>query len=330
MKNPPEKALSARESLRRRFHGGYAPGRDCFALLDVLRITCDDDPTAALKGLGIFHGLQNCRLTPKEGTGFLPYGRASWFRGSASAGRLCVESDRQAFWLAPYRVTIYADDRTGLLVDQVLEILELMPSARMIMIELALDFPLTSPVSRDFVRQHGLFGKSRKDSSVPNPTVDRWGARRAQKRLKSYTKHEVAAHRVELVLKRQFLQVCGVRDIFDFRRFVELVPEKHIFFAQLSGERLVDRLRRNLHYSTKDTREILRNVRQRENDLCEVLDYLRRDVGLQNVRRLIVPLPENDLVRRALQDWAAMWPRRRRKLETREAGDRRKPAGPSR
>jgi hypothetical protein len=85
-------------------------------------------------------------------------------------------------------------------------------------------------------------------------------------------------------------------------------------FGELSEDRLVRRLRKNLGFSNRQTLKVLKNVRERQNDLCAALDYLRRDVALTNVRRLLVPRPENQLVREALQTWAAMWPTKPTKL----------------
>lgn len=309
------KMRAARDALKRHFHRGFAKQQECFALLDVLRVTCDDDPTAALMELDFLHSEEKHRLNRKTPDEFLPYKYVHWFCGTRSVSRLCVDSHRQAGWLAPFRVTMYADDTTGLLAEHVLGTLEVMPASRITMLELALDFPLTSGVSPDFVRKHGVFGKARPDHSVTHTAVDWWGARRGRKRTKSYTKWEIATQRVESKFLKAFLDVQGISDVFDFHRFAELLPDRHIFFAELSEERLVHRLRENLHYSNGQTRAIVRNVHERENDLYAVLDYLRRDVGLTNVRRLLVARPENQLVREALQAWAAKWPTRARRLK---------------
>ncbi len=96
-----------------------------------------------------------------------------------------MESERREAWLPPYRLTLYADDRTGLLPDEVFSVLEVLPDFRMTMLELAFDFA-PDQVSRKFVREHGLFGKSRPVASKDG--TDYWGTRRGSKRVQSYLK----------------------------------------------------------------------------------------------------------------------------------------------
>lgn len=309
------KPRAAQEALRRRFHRGYAPEGDCFALLDVLQLTCDMDPTPAVKDLNILFGLSSNLLNRTHPAQFLPYRRASWHGGNGSVQRLCIESDREAAWLPRFRVAMYANDLSGLHPKPVVDLLEVMPPTRITRLEVALDFPLTGRLSPEFVRKHCIFGKARRDFSATNPEVDRWGTRRSQKRVVSYTKHEVAAHRVELRFRRQFLERCGVRDIFDFHRLSALLPRRHIIFGRLDHEKLTRWLDNDPNLARRK-REILDQVHEQEHDLSGVLDYLRRDVGLKNVRRLLVPLQENKFVREALRDWAAIWPKAPHKLKS--------------
>jgi hypothetical protein len=301
------KALAARKSLARRFHSGFALGLECFVVLDVLQITCRENSTAALNGVDFLRSVKKHWLKQSSATQFRPYARAHWFEGAGSVSKLCVESERQGPWLDPFCVTIYASDRSGLRATKLLRILEVLPPPRLMMLEIAFDFALTTRVSREFVRRHALFGKADRDLSVENTEVDRFGARRGRKRVKSYTKWEVAAHRVELRLKREFLDVCGIRDIFDFHKFADVLPRRHILFGRLNEPKLVRWLRNN-GFTTSKTREILGNIHKRGHDFVGLLRYLRRDVGIKNVRRLVIPLPENRLVRKALREWAATWP----------------------
>lgn len=301
------KMRAARAALLRRFHCGFAGDAEVFPLLDVLALACNADPTLALKDAKILRNRTKRRIERKTPDQFIPYAVADWFSGTGSVARLCIEYERQAGWLPRFRVTIYANDAKGLLPADLLQILEAMPFTHILALELALDFPLVSGVSRDFIRRHGVFGKSRRDRSTKSAVVDYWGSRRARKRTKLYEKWEIAALRLEWRLRKSFLDTHGVKDVFDFRRLAEVLLDRHILFADLGEERLGRRLRHG-GYSTTDIRAIFQTVRERGADLCAVLDYLRRDVRLKNVRRLLDPRPENELVRRALKRWAGMWP----------------------
>lgn len=311
----PSKVLAARESLWRRFHRGFAEDRECLVLLDVLRLISEADPTEALKDLDFLHSDKKHRVERKTPEEFLPYRYAHWFTGIGSIARLCLDSERQAPWLPLYRTTIYANDLTGLQPTQILPTFEVMPPSCFAMLELAVDFRIR-PVMPEFVRRHCVFGKSQRDLSITNAAVDWWGARRSRKRTRSYTKYEVAAHRVEFRLGRAFLDAHGIRDIFDFRRLADIIAKRHIFFGELDEDRLAHQLRKNLGRTNHRTQAILRRIHELQHDLCAVLRYLRRDVGLTNVRRLLVPLPENDLARHGLQDWGAIWPKAPQKLKS--------------
>ena len=99
--------------------------------------------------------------------------------------KLLLECERREAWLPPYRLTLYADDRTGLLPDEVFGILEVLPDFRLTMMELAVDFR-PERVNRKFVREHALFGKSK--PVAPEGTTDYWGTRRGSKRVQAYVK----------------------------------------------------------------------------------------------------------------------------------------------
>ena len=287
------------------------------AILDRLRFVCDADPVPALRVLPGFHPGRSVFPRRQNPAWFRPYGHGQWFQAEKSKMQFYVESERQEGWLAPYSVTLIADDRTGLLPEEVFAILEVIPDAKLTMVELAIDFSPVTNVTRDFVRRFGVFGKSGRDLSGDNPMGDWWGARKGGKRIKSYFKDQVFGHRVEFLLRSRFLRHYEIRDVFDFRRFNDLLPRHHILFARLDEERLVARLR-GTGFSTARTIGILRRVAERK-DLCAALTYLRRRIRLKNSRRLLVPLRTNKLVLQALREWTAMWPITPKQLRKKEA-----------
>jgi len=207
--------------------------------------------------------------------------------------KFCIESERQHGYLAPYSL--------------IFPILNVAPGAKLTMMELACDFSPLSSVTRDFVLRHGVFGKSWRDLSTQNPAGDWWGSRRGAKRSKSYFKDEICGHRLELRMRSRFLNRYGINAVYDTGRFVRILPRRHIYFARLDEQRLIARLRASA-FSTEQTLGILRKVNGMKKDLCATLSYLRRQVKLTNVQRLLIPLPENRLVLEALESWAEMWP----------------------
>jgi hypothetical protein len=307
------KMQAARESLARRFHGGFAIGKECVAILDVLRFLLEENPIPALKNLANVRTVQSHWVKPGGSSAFQAYARAHWFRRTDSRMKFCVEGDRQHGFIQPFALTAFADDRTGLLPSEVFPILEAARTAKLTMAELAFDFSPLSSVTRGFVLRHGVFGKSWHDIDTENPAGDWWGSRRGGKRTKSYFKDEICGHRVELRLRSRFLAHYGINGVYDFGRLVRLLPKRHIYFAQLDEKRLVERLRRNGLKGPKIW-EIQQRVQAMGQDLSATLSYMRRDLGLKNVQRLLVPLRENLLVLEALQKWAATWPKVLREL----------------
>jgi hypothetical protein len=219
---------------------------------------------------------------------------------------ICLESKRQEAWLPKYRISFYADDRTGLLATVVLSVLELLPRLSLTFCEFALDFSPLSNVGRQYVLARTVFGKSQRDLATINLTADWWGSRLGAKRIVSYFKDLIWGHRVEFKLRSRFLRHYGIRDVLDFPKLLEILPRRHILFARLDEGRLKKQLR-NGGFSTASIAAICQTARQKETDLSATLSYLRRVIGLKNVRRLLVPLATNKLVRQAVEKFAEQW-----------------------
>jgi hypothetical protein len=298
------KQRAVQKTMRGRFHGGA--GGDCLGILDRISSICDPDPRTDLRkvtgvrpGRSIFPHATNHQS-------FQAYGHTQWFECENSRMKFYVQSQPLHGWLAPASVTLIADDRTGLLPEEVLPILDAIRKPKLTMVEFAIDFSPLTGVNRSFVRKHGVFGKLHRDLDTTNTFGDWWGARRGAKRTKSYFKDEVGGHRVEIEMRSRFLNHYGIRSVFDFDRFVDLLPRHHIWFARLDEGRLITRLQAN-RVSASETIRVVRRVRELANDLSDVLDYLRGSMGMKNTRRLLVPLRQNQLVREALREWGTQW-----------------------
>lgn len=162
-----------------------APVPGCGVKLDRQQLYCVQNPTAALTAVPGFKSMTGHRINRPADGRFQAYGRVHWFESRTSGMKLLLECERREAWLPPYRLTLYADDRTGLLPDEVFRVLEVLPDFRMTMLELAFDFA-RDQVSRKFVREQVLFGKSRPVASKAGS--DYWGTRRGNKRVQSYLK----------------------------------------------------------------------------------------------------------------------------------------------
>jgi len=95
---------------------------------------------------------------------------------------------------------------------------------------------------------------------------------------------------------------------FDFQRLPEILANDHIRFAQIDDTKLAARLRRNGIVSQKQ-QDILRQVKNREASLWELLKFLRKRMHLTIVRRLLRPVDDvNGIIEGALATLAAAWP----------------------
>lgn len=129
------------------------------------------------------------------------------------------------------------------------------------------------------------------------------------------SKNPSGMFRVELELRSRFLRHYNISDPYDFGKLVGILPGKHIHFVRFNEKKLVTRLR-GMELSAKRVSKILGDVRLLEGDVWATLNYLRQEVGVKNARRLLDPLPANDLVLDALRKWAAQWPTAPKKLRT--------------
>lgn len=119
--------------------------------------------------------------------------------------------------------------------------------------------------------------------------------------------------RVELELRSRFLKLYGIRDPYDFRKLIGILPKRHVHFVRFNEKKLVARLR-GMGSKARPIWEILDDVRLLEGDVWATLNYLRQELAMKNTRRFLDPLDTNDLVLDALKKWAAMWPAAPKKL----------------
>jgi hypothetical protein len=279
----------------------------CRVSADRLILGCDDIYMALLLGLKGYRRTRSAWLRRKRPTDFLPYRRITVLKNTKNSSQIFIYTERNSPKLEAYRIILVPDDAVGQeprVVRSVLECIETPP--RIALLEVALDFPDGSGIDGGFVRRHGLFGKCKPYSVGKRPGWDAWGSRKGAKFVRSYHKTEVGAHRVELQLQPPFLRQHGIKEISDFPRLAKILPRHHVWFARLSEPKLARAMRKG---GTTQTRiqEIRSGISTRAGHLCGVARYLRRTAGLENVRRLSVPLGVNEAIREALKAWAGEW-----------------------
>lgn len=209
--------------------------------------------------------------------------------------------------MPPYRITLFADDETGLLPEEVFAVLEhLLSGFKLTLVEVALDFD-GEKIDRTYIRRHCLPGRSQ-----PKPSrheTDYWGTPRGSKLVKAYWKKEIRRFRLELELRSRFLRRHKIKDPYDFETFAQLIPHDHIRFAKIDDLKLVALLRRR-RFTADEILDVCREVNRRKKSIHAALSYLRRKVHITNARRVLTPLRTNQLVREGLEHWSALWAQR--------------------
>lgn len=282
----------------------HEPGMSqaCKVRLDRLGVRCSAYSPENFHNHPQFKCTDGHSLRSRSAHGFQAYGRARWFVGVSSGFKFCLQYERRAPWIAPSRVTLYADDKTGLTPTQVFSVLELLSKPQLALVELAFDFGEQSRVNREFVLRHGVFGKSRR-RTVRKYHIDYWGARKSPKMVRSYWKSNIKSQRVEIEFRGTWLENNGIGSPYDFPRFRSLLLSRQIGFFRVNWPRVARHLRCR-HFQWKS---LLQQATSRSLCLTDVMHYLRNDADLPNAHRFLVPIATSCLVRSALGAWSRKW-----------------------
>ncbi len=148
-------------------------------------------------------------------------------------------------WLPPAKLTIIGDDLTGLERPELERVVEAFADYRLLLVEVALDFPAGSGVNAGFLRRHGRFGRSRFNENYRFPRSLRWGSRKSSKLIRAYTKPAVRGFRVELELHSAWLRERNIQQLADLGRLPSLLYPHHIEFLGPSAQ--VDQVNKRVY-----------------------------------------------------------------------------------
>src|ERR1700740_1905366 len=226
---PTRKMEAAAKALKRRYQaerhqrreaGNYETLR-CLVKLDRIVIT------AIVVSLQALCGIPGYRAGKTKSLWRQLYGEVTRILGTGSIHEIIVESAPNARWLPKFRITIVPRDPTGLLFEDLCFIIELIPEFKLVLVEIAFDFPLASIVDTSFVRRHMLCGKMR--MRVGGTELhERWGSARSAKIARAYVKFEVPSFRIEFQLHSRFLRKHEINHTSDFPSLATILPRRHI------------------------------------------------------------------------------------------------------
>jgi hypothetical protein len=89
------------------------------------------------------------------------YARNRHLQSTTDDTKIFWQYQRLKPWLRPWKITIVADDKTGLSYEQIQHVLKHCRYYRFLIVEIAIDFCPSAAINERFVRKHGVFGKSR-------------------------------------------------------------------------------------------------------------------------------------------------------------------------
>jgi|ERR1700722_2775473 len=229
------------------------------------------------------------------------YARARKLTSRTSGTTIFWQYRPRAGWLKPWKISLIPNDVTGLSVVEIQQILKHCIHYRILTVELAVDFSLSSGVSGRFVRRHAVFGKSRRRAT--NNDQLRYGGRKSGKLVRCYKKPEVGVYRVELELHSRLLRDHRIVALADLSRLPDVVCPRHLQFVDLDW----NQLRRHLAKSVGDrSDDVITEARRRKASILRVQRYLRRS-GVFNTHRFLVPKAMNEDVRLALDKLTRMF-----------------------
>jgi hypothetical protein len=99
------------------------------------------------------------------------YARSRYYQSLTDGTKIFWQYQRLKGWLKPWKISVVPDDVSGLSYEQLQGVLKHCYSYRFLTVEIAVDFPLSSGINKRFVRQHGVFGKSRRRAKRTEKTT---------------------------------------------------------------------------------------------------------------------------------------------------------------
>lgn len=278
---------------------GAKAGADCEVRLDRIIVGVPERLPEGLPELEGFK-LKKDTLVRARG-GVRTYDRARWYRSEENSCKVSISYQRVAPWLPMYRVTIYADDQTGITLDELRRVLVGFPDHLISLLEIAFDFDPATPVDKKFVLRHMRFGKSQRQKTLGGPDQLRFGSRQSPKLVRCYWKTELQRYRVELELHGSLLRSLAIRNITNLPEVATRLCPGHISFERVDWDKLEAHLIRR--YGARDGKKQSAEAREQ----AQISRSSARRIlsaSVYNPHRFFRATVRNESLRDALRCWA--------------------------
>ena len=230
------------------------------------------------------------------------YARVQKFKSERNACKVSIQYKRQVPWVPWCRITMTADDRTGLSLEEIKSVLADCPDHQISLLELAFDFHPDTLVDESFVLSNCRFGKARLNKKRRTTGYLRYGGRGSPKLVRCYPKLEIGRYRVELETHSAILRKHSINNVADLARIAGVLYPDHIAFKIMKWKKLESHLRRR--YGKVKAAELIDRAREcAEVSLRKATRFLSKSV--YNVHRFWGSEATNRDLREALKSWAS-------------------------
>lgn len=135
------------------------PKLSVYVRLDRVQLVSSAPPGQKLPQLEGYKIVRDCYVRCQTTTA--TYARIRYYQSLTNGSAISWQYNRLKGWLRPWKITIFADDESGLSYEEVANVLKHCPHYGFLTVEIAVDFCPSSGVNGGFIRQHAIFGKSR-------------------------------------------------------------------------------------------------------------------------------------------------------------------------
>jgi hypothetical protein len=227
------------------------------------------------------------------------YRRVAEHANPHSGTRLFIQYGTELPGLAPFKGTIIPQDDQVLSREEIQQVVGQFSAYRLLLLEVAFNFPPASGIDLDFVRRFGLFGKSR-----PNPLRllehgALYGSRKGSKLIRAYNKIELDVLRVEVEVHSAWLRHFGIATLRDIRKVPESLFPKHIRFVNVNWSALS----RHLSRRGLSSAHIMQQAKHRSDSIHAVMEFLRNS-GVHNPHRFLLTVAPSREIFKSLKNWA--------------------------
>jgi hypothetical protein len=230
------------------------------------------------------------------------YRRVSEHVNPRSGVRLFLQYQPDLPGLAPFKGTLVPLDRRGLSCADVEQVVNQFGKYRLLLLEIAFDFPRESGIDFNFVQRFGIFGKSRPNNSPLFTRSGLYGSKKAAKMVRVYPKKELDSFRVELEVHSPWLRRYGIVTLQDLAKLPQSLFPKHIRFVNMNWTALTKHLsRRGLNSAY-----IIREAKNRSS-IHAVIEFLRNSIGVHNPHRFLRTVAPSQKIFQSLKNWARVF-----------------------